>query len=159
VCLAESKSGVRATCTPRVNLVYPADAPWPPAELGKKLCGSAWTGATPDDDSAPRLTDGDYCALQSLNSEDAVTYSVFGTLSRLPEREALEMYGRIFAELGLEPPGERPRLKFWTRVAHPDKPTAVASGPELDVSIYSNDVLVIGEAKWNSKIDRKQGTA
>ena len=159
VTLAESKSGVRATVTPRDNLVYPADGPWPPAELGKKLCGSAWTGATPEDDRAPRQTERSYCALQSLNSEDAVTYSVFGTLSRMPRSEKREVFGRMFASLGLPLAVDEPQVRFWTRVPHPDKPSAVTSGPELDVSIYAGDTLVIGEAKWNSKIDIKQGTS
>lgn len=158
VTLAESKSGVRVTCDPRDNVVYPGEAAWPPTGLRKKLCGSRWTGATPEDDRAPRRVDGKYCALQSLNSEDAVTWSVFGSLQCLPEETQLDVHRRLFEALELPPPARVPLVRFWRRVPHPEKPEATASGPELDAEIQSEDSLIIIEAKWNSKVDAKLGT-
>jgi hypothetical protein len=110
--LAESKYGVRVTCSVRENLVYPADAEWPPPALRKKLGGGRWTGASPEDDRAPRDERGKYCALQSLNSEDAVTWSVFGALSRLPAPDQADVLGQLFSLLELPPPASEAEIRF-----------------------------------------------
>jgi len=50
---------------------------------------------------------GYYCDLQSLNSEDALTWSVFGPLIHGPAPRRLEFVRSLFTELGLPCPIER----------------------------------------------------
>lgn len=44
---------------------------------------------------------------------------------------------------------------LWRRLPHPD--TLVPGGPEIDFGIQTEDVVVLGEAKWLSTIGGKQG--
>ncbi|MEI9477028.1 MAG: hypothetical protein WCO26_10685 [Deltaproteobacteria bacterium] len=81
--VARSEGGVLAVLNPFDNLISTGTAPWPPAEVLQKLYLSqhvkAFTGA--DLEKAKRSL-GYYCDLQSIHSEDAITWSVFGTVAR-----------------------------------------------------------------------------
>jgi hypothetical protein len=46
---------------------------------------------------------------------------------------------------------------LWRRVPHPDKP--IAPGPELDVVLLGENVVVLVEAKWGSVEGKGQGVA
>jgi hypothetical protein len=79
--LAGSASGIWVTAHPLENLVRPARGPWPTPELLQKFnARGRFRGKTPEDDAAARSGLGYFCDLQSLNSEDALTWSVFGPL-------------------------------------------------------------------------------
>jgi hypothetical protein len=79
--VAESAGGVLATLVPWDNLIRGVVEPWPPPELTQKLYASdKWRGCSSADDASVRTQLGYYCDLQSLNSEEAVTWSFFGSL-------------------------------------------------------------------------------
>src|SRR5687768_10138847 len=81
IAVAESKSGVLIAVNPYDNLVTTNVTPWPAPEVLQKLYANGrFRGKTPEDDDAARRTLGHYSDLQSLNSEDAVTWSVIGPL-------------------------------------------------------------------------------
>ena len=79
---AVSKGGVIALVNPYDNLIKTGLSPWPPAEITQKLYssrqGSAFAGR---DFEVCSSYLGYYCDLQSLHSEDAITWSVFGPLA------------------------------------------------------------------------------
>lgn len=85
IATAHSRGGVTVTTHPFDNLVRSGCSPWPPSEVVQKLYQSrqirAFTGV-----DAKSCTSGlgFYCDLQSIHSEDAITWSVFGTVARSP---------------------------------------------------------------------------
>ena len=44
---------------------------------------------------------------------------------------------------------------LWRRLPHPD--TLVTGGPEIDFGIRTDDVFLLGEAKWRSSVGAAQG--
>jgi hypothetical protein len=46
-------------------------------------------------------------------------------------------------------------LWLWRRLPHPD--TLVPGGPEIDFGIHTGDTLILGEAKWRSRVASGQG--
>ena len=80
--VARSPSGVVLLRDFADNLIRTSDVSWPPPALVSKLVAadrvsSRWPAALADRVSG-RL--GHYTALQSINSEDAITWSFFGPL-------------------------------------------------------------------------------
>ncbi len=156
--VAESAGGVLATIDPLANLVRAAVSPWPAPELVQKLYASErWRGKAPKDDVAVRERLGHYCDLQSLNSEDAITWSFFGPLIYGSSDWRAEFATGLFRKLGVDRP-TWVALWLWRRIPHPEKPTS-NGGPEIDFGIQSESCVVFGEAKWNSKIGAGQGVA
>ena len=47
------------------------------------------------------------------------------------------------------------RVGLWRRLPHPD--TLVSGGPEIDFGIQTEDVFLLGEAKWRSSVGAAQG--
>jgi hypothetical protein len=158
VTLAQSRSGTRVVSRLRDNFVYPIDAPWPPHELRPKMRRGRFAGATSEDDRLATEERGYYCPLQSLNSEDAVTWSVFGTLKHLVKDKQVATIGQLFDALNLPRVDAEPAFSFWPRVQHPDT-AKVSHGPEIDTLIVVGNWRVLVESKWGSGIDRKQGAA
>ncbi len=121
---------------------------------------------------------GFYCDLQSVNSEDAITWSVFGSLNCFHMNERLGFYNELLKRIGYEDANEKTCfIRNWQRIGHPDtfylgtdrtvshspgirtilqlsKKTSV---PELDLMIISENFVVFGEAKWGGDIARNQG--
>jgi hypothetical protein len=156
--VAESKGGVLATLDPSQNVVRGGVRPWPPPELVQKLYASErWRGKTAQDDHAVRRCLDHYCDLQSLNSEDAITWSFFGPLIYGPQETRLDFATRLFANLNLPQP-RTAALWLWRRIPHPEK-LASTGGPEIDFGIHTDEVVGLGEAKWNSGIGAGQGVA
>ena len=154
--VAQSAGGVLATVDPLANLVRGSVSPWPTPELFQKLYASdRWHGKTDEDDQASRACLGHYCDLQSLNSEDAITWSFFGGLiyGRAEWRTAFASC--LMEELNFPPPRDL-AIWLWRRVPHPEKPSA-PGGPEIDFGILTECCLVLGEAKWNSPVAIGQG--
>ncbi len=155
--VAHSRSGIRVTASPLDNLVRGAHPLWPTPELLQKFYGNdRFKGRTPEDDAHARSGLGHYCDLQSLNSEDAVTFSFFGTLQSLGVEDRRETIGRLFERLGLPPLSPPVTTWLWRRLPHPEK-VASTGGPEIDFGLLSTDTLVLGESKWNSPLGDAQG--
>jgi hypothetical protein len=149
---------VLATIDPFDNLVRGDVYPWPPPELVQKLYASErWRGKTEEDDSAARRCLGHYSDLQSLNSEDALTWSFFGPLIYGGPEWRSHFATSLFKQLGFPLP-TTVSIWLWRRIPHPEKCTS-NGGPEIDFGIQSEDVMVLGEAKWNSAIATRQGVS
>jgi len=86
ILIAHSKGGVIVTAHPYDNLIRTGCVPWPPPEIVQKLYQSrqirAFAGA---DKQICTSGLGFYCDLQSIHSEDAITWSVFGTAALAPQ--------------------------------------------------------------------------
>jgi hypothetical protein len=68
-----------------------------------------------------------------------------------------EFITRIFVVLGFPAPRST-TLWLWRRIPHPEKPTSTG-GPEIDFGMQSEASVVLGEAKWNSRLGTGQGVA
>jgi len=99
---------------------------------------------------------GYYCDLQSLHSEDAITWSVFGTIARANQTQKEKWVADLFALLDLRAASpDHADIFLWRRIPHPD--TLVPGGPEIDFGIMTSNALILGEAKWLSDIGSGQG--
>ena len=76
---------------------------------------------------AARQTLGHYSDLQSLNSEDAVTWSVIGPLAYRTDWKQ-HFADRLLGLLGL-PKSKSVAIWLWRRIPHPEKP-ASTGGPK-----------------------------
>lgn len=155
--LARSIGGVRALRNPWDGVVRGDVTPWPPPELVQKLYQSRQTRAYRDDDLALATAAlGYYCDLQSIHSEDAVTWSLFGPLAYAGVEERAAFTAELLALLlGKEQEPGGAHLWLWRRLPHPD--TLVPGGPEIDFGIQTDRVVVLGEAKWRSQVGSAQG--
>lgn len=105
----------------------------------------------PEDRERLKVCLGHYSKLQSENSEDTVTWSVFGASpfnAWLPE---------VLAQLFDEP--KLPATwsaRFWERQPHPD--TGISNhGPESEITLLAEGWCIEVEAKWLSDFDGNQG--
>jgi hypothetical protein len=155
--IARSKGGVLAALDPLDNLIRPAGMPWPPAEIVQKLYQSRQESAFDGLDAiAATCRLGYYCDLQSLRSEDAITWSVFGTVRHAEPQLRRQWLRDLLALFGLpdaSPSDADPSL--WRRMPHPD--TLGPGGPEIDFAILADELIVLGEAKWRSAVGSGQG--
>lgn len=96
---------------------------------------------------------GHYSKVQSVNSEDTVTWSVFGAQPLdgwLPEFLAAKL-GRA----------DIPRVwsaRFWKRQPHPDT-GSTAHGPESEITLTASGWCIEVESKWRSDLDGTQGAS
>lgn len=155
--IAESRGGKLAVLNITDGLLRDDSHPWPTMELLQKLTRSGHEKDFDGEDrQAIRREYGYYSDLQSLRSEDAVTWSVFGTMI-YTSLEVRSTYVRdLLGVLAVPSNDESFEIRLWRRVPHPQtgrKPT----GPEIDFIIQSQHLLLFGEAKWGSNIGKKQG--
>ena len=152
VTLAESAGGVLAFHDALAGLLRGEVPVWPPPEITQKLYASRQQRAYRDNDLEAVVQHlGYYCDLQSLHSEDAITWSVFGPIAYATEATRLEYCASLFQLI--EPSLPQPSagtICLWRRVPHPD--TSGSGGPEVDVLIQTPEVVVVGEAKWMSAV-------
>lgn len=130
---------------------------WPPPEIVQKLYHSRQEHAFAEVDlAAVTRCLGFYSDLQSLNSEDAITWSLFGTLGSADESTKCAFVADLFDLLGI-PAGkiEAATIWLWRRIPHPD--TLGLGGPEIDFGIETEGVILLGEAKWLSGVGQAQG--
>jgi hypothetical protein len=153
----KSKGGVIVVANPLDNLVYPNYISWPTPEIVQKLYRSRQIRAFDENQSSICTSSlGYYCDLQSLHSEDVITWSVFGTLaySSLSIRE--RWVSRFFDVLKIPDVNSKNAIIFlWRRIPHLD--TLVLGGPEIDFGISTYNALTYGEAKWQSGVGMNQG--
>lgn len=155
--LASSARGVYAFPNPWDGLLRGEVAPWPPPELVQKVYQSshqsAYRGA---DFSVVTSAHGYYTDLQSVHSEDALTWSLFGLLAYadLVARSAFvaELLSLVLGETEAQ---RAAHVWLWRRLPHPD--TLVSGGPEVDFGIQTDRVLLLGEGKWLSQVSSGQG--
>jgi len=154
---AYSEGGVIVVAHPFDNLISTGCCPWPTPEVLQKLYRSPQARAFSQDQLAVCTSGlGYYCDLQSLHSEDAITWSVFGTAARSLRAQRAAWLAEFLTMLGM--PGvqtEDAEIFLWRRIAHPD--TLGPGGPEIDVGISTTNALILIEAKWPSGVGAAQG--
>lgn len=157
---AQSRGGVLALANFSDNLLRDNSRLWPRAAVVQKLHESK-AGAHFDAKARTILTRklGYYCDLQSLHSEDAITWSIFGTLASAPEADRVKCFNWLLKVLRLSGKNSRCSISLWRRVPHPDKPIAAGGGPELDFLLQGDECAVFGEAKWRSSEALQQGVS
>jgi hypothetical protein len=154
--LVESSGGVFAFVNPWEGVVRGSVEPWPPPELVQKLYQSnhskAFAGA-PNTSVTSYL--GYYSDLQSMHSEDAVTWSLFGPIAYASADVRARFTTELLDLLGVPQAVGNARIWLWRRLHHPD--TRVSGGPEIDFAIQTAETLILGESKWRSGLGGKQG--
>lgn len=154
--VAESGDGVLAARFHHRNLIQ-RSAVGESAEIVQKLVKSMHLCDFPRKDR-PVLTEalGFYCDLQSLHSEDAITWSVAGTVAHCDEAVRAAWTRELFTLLDLpskEP--EHSEIALWRRVTHPQ--CLHEYGPEIDFSVITEDTVLLVECKWTGEVEKNQG--
>ena len=154
---ALSKGGVIVVSNPFDNLISTGINPWPSPEILQKLYQSrqvrAFEGLQLE---IAKAGIGYYCDLQSLHSEDAITWSVFGTVSHCAEEIRTKWINEFLSLINLPDISTSGAAIFlWRRIPHPD--TLVSGGPEIDFGIITENAIILGEAKWQSNVASSQG--
>ena len=151
--LGESGGGVRAFEEPDGGLVRGAVAPWPAPEIVQKLYKSRQERAYSGED-LELLTShlGYYTDLQSVHSEDAITWNVFGPVAHAGADVRSAFFRELLSLMGMVDESRSVEICLWRRVPHPD--TLTPGGPEMDFLIQTTDTVILGEAKWRSSFPR-----
>ncbi len=156
-CRSRGKSRTLALVNPLENLLR-GDVPlWPPPEITQKLYQSDHLRDFPEEDhNALQSHLGFYCDLQSIRSEDAITWSCFGPIAHANTNTRSAFVADLFNMLQLpQQKVEAPEIWLWRRTIHPEKMNM--GGPEIDFGIMTTDAVLLGEAKWKSPEAKKQG--
>ncbi|MBM9512014.1 hypothetical protein [Desulfogranum marinum] len=155
--VARSKGGVVATVDYKDNLVASGIRLWPPPEIVQKLYKSNQQRHFADENGNEVTRHlGYYSDLQSLHSEDAITWSIFGPLIYSSAHKRKAFVEELFDKINVPFNGSaEPCIWLWRRYPHPD--SLVSGGPEIDFAIQTDKTLLLGEAKWLSKEGRSQG--
>jgi hypothetical protein len=140
------------------NVLPPPDKqPWPAALLKQVIGYVARRDWFSNDDAevlAARL--GCISKFQSLNSEDAVTWSWFGTLACTPVETRRAVAQWLFKHLDLGLRASAVVVDQWARVTHPNAPRS-RRGPELDARIVDPSAVIYVEAKWGARLGAGKG--
>jgi hypothetical protein len=156
---ARSRGGIVALADFNDNLIRVPGVPWPPPAIVQKLYESRQSRAF-DGEELALVTGGlgIYSDLQSLNSEDAITWSYFGPVSAADSQQRASVLNWLIGRLGLPwTDSTGCSVDLWRRIPHPDK--SLPGGPELDVVLDGDRCVVFVEAKWGSGEGRRQGVA
>ena len=95
---------------------------------------------------------GRYSNVQSINSEDTVTWAAFG-----PRASARAVGAIVDLAFGAQSRPEQWSRLFWERSTHPHT-QKTTGGPEPDVTLCAeNGWCYVIEAKWAADLDDKQG--
>lgn len=155
--ILKSKGGVIALANPYDNLIITGVTPWPPSEITQKLYQSRQARAFSEEQKEIlKKYNGYYSDLQSIHSEDAITWSVFGTVAHSQNNIQNKFVYDLLQRIGIQSKQvENTEIFLWRRIPHPD--TLVSGGPEIDFGILTQDTLLLGEAKWKSSVGTAQG--
>jgi len=156
---AVSAGRVVALANPWDNVVRTGITPWPPPELLQKVYQSRHASAFVGDNGAlVTAALGFYSDLQSIHSEDAITWSVFGPIAYAAPAVRARFVRDLFRLIDVPcEPIETASVWLWRRLPHPD--TLVSGGPEIDFGVQTDTVFLLGEAKWLSSVAANQGAA
>ncbi len=157
--VARSPSGVLLLRDYADNLITSDEVPWPPPALVAKLVAddriaSRWPVALR---TAVSEGLGHYTPLQSINSEDAITWSFFGPLTYGGVAGRAAFLRWLLERLGMPADDTVATIDLWRRIPHPEKPSA--PGPELDALLHGDRSVIFVEAKWGSPEGVGQGPA
>lgn len=157
--LVYSKGGVPAFVHPEEALLgVRAGFPFPAWLLPKLVASRQIRAFEPEDRARLESALGYYCDLQSLNSEDSVTWAVFGTLGLCEPSTAAQWFRCLLSEASGEAMqrSESPAcFAPWQRIPHPQ--THGWGGPEIDFYFADSTTCCLLEAKWRSDMDEEQG--
>ena len=154
--IGTSAGGVKAVVDPWDNFVRTGISPWPPPELIQKLYQSRQARAFVDiEHSTITSRLGFYSDLQSIHSEDSITWSFFGPPIYAESAARTNFVEELLMLVGVPGSARNARIWLWRRLPHPD--TLVPGGPEIDFGIQTDEVFLLGEAKWRSAVGAAQG--
>lgn len=155
--VVQSRKGVLAACLHHRNLIQRASAVGESADLIQKLVRSKHLADfDPADRRKLREILGFYCDLQSLHSEDAITWSVAGTVAHSEKAARVAWTRELFDLIGLRcGEVEHSEIALWRRVAHPQ--CLHEHGPEIDFSVITESTVLLVECKWTGKVEGRQG--
>lgn len=153
----------RASAVPYVtswrrNVIAPPGGQWP-AWLEKQVTGYTARADWFDDADAQVLSAelGRISKFQSLNSEDAVTWSWFGTLALAEPKERAAALQWLLNKVGLAAEvTPEAMIDQWSRVHHPNVPES-PRGPEIDARVSDTNLLMYVEAKWHAELGSGRG--
>jgi hypothetical protein len=154
-------SGVPYVTSWQHNVIRPGSIEWP-EWLVKQVRGyvaqRSWF--TDADAAALAAEFGSISKFQSLRSEDAVTWSWFGTLALADEQARARTIQWLYDRLGLgSTASARVNIDQWQRVVHPNALSS-PKGPEIDVRIDDpGAALVYVESKWGASLGTGKGAA
>jgi hypothetical protein len=150
--VATTSGGTLLVCNPFDALMRPIAGPWPSPALVMQL-GEGEPGRYPFTEELRAQVStplGHYCEMQSLNSEDAITWSFFGTLMAGPADRRAHFLNWLCDRLGMPWIANTcGAIDLWRRIPHPYYPGT--DGPELDAVLDGDDCVAFVEAKWLSK--------
>ncbi len=155
--IGKSKGGVIAVSHPFDNLIKGNIKLWPTPEIVQKMYKSN-QGKAFENENNEIVTGklGYYCDLQSMHSEDSLTWNVFGPVKYSNKEIRIKFVKELLGKIDFHSTEiSDAQLWLWRRLPHPD--TFVSGGPEIDFGITANSVCIIGEAKWLSGLGKKQG--
>jgi hypothetical protein len=135
-------------------------SPWPPHALYDQVIGYVARRDHFDTDDAVALAahlGGRISKVQSVNSEDAVTFSWFGTLAVASTSVRSAVVQWLYSRIGLATTASDPAIDQWVRVFHPNAPGS-SRGPELDARVDDANALIYVEAKWSAGIGTGRGS-
>ena len=153
--IGKELGGVLAVSHPLDNLISTGISPFPTPEILQKLYESRQIRAFQGEQELRAVKGlGYYSDLQSLHSEDAITWSVFGTVARAIPLIRESWLTDLMSLLNLpSASARRTEVFLWRRIPHPD--TLVPGGPEIDFGILTENAVILGEAKWLSGVGAK----
>jgi hypothetical protein len=154
---AQSRGNVVALVDFSENLMQVDDLPWPPPAIVQKLFRSLHETAFLEE-ARLLLTRklGFYTNLQSLHSEDAITWSFFGPLIAAPVQVRTDFLNWLLRYVGLRADEKSCAIEIWRRIPRPD--TRGMGGPEIDFLIQGSNTILVGEAKWPRGKARAKGS-
>jgi hypothetical protein len=97
---------------------------------------------------------GYYCDLESIKSEDTITWSLFGYISKMEINIQNCFYNELLKTIGFDEDTVI-SIELWKTLPHPQKYNA--KGPEIDVFILGKKYYILIECKWTSGIRKNQG--
>lgn len=154
--VVKRKGGVLAVADPWNNVIRTGVRPWPPPELIQKIYQSRQVRAYADSERAIATAKlSFYSDLQSLHSEDAVTWSFFGPLVYATPAVRSVFVKELLTLIDVQGSSSDALVWLWRRIPHPDD--LVPGGPEIDFGFQTDDVFLLGEAKWRSSGAAAQG--
>jgi hypothetical protein len=154
--VAQSKGGVIAVVDPWDNLIRTSVQPWPAPELIQKIYQSRHKRAFINDDHVAATAKlGFYSDLQSMHSEDSITWSAFGPIIYADPATRAAFVRDLLTLINIHGTAKNAHVWLWRRLPHPD--TLVPGGPEIDFGIHTDDIFLLGEAKWHSSVGKAQG--
>jgi hypothetical protein len=137
------------------NVIMPDNVDWPPIELVSKFYESTHLRHFNKKYHSVLVSElGYYCDLESIKSEDAITWSLFGYISRMEITVQNNFYNDLLKKLNLHN-DKIISIELWKTLPHPEK--LVPKGPEIDVFILGEKYYFLIECKWTSGIGKNQG--